>query len=148
MTNLQSKKGGHNLQGGLEGNSFQRKIPLFLLVLFVLFVASGGLVYTYFTRDLPECNDEYIQILLNQDIRNNETLIQDSRTLAFNDISEVSRRNDVRICSSNLLTSQGIYLVGYQVLNREMEQDTIWQRLMGPTDYLVKIEYIRKTDRN
>jgi hypothetical protein len=148
MTNLQPKKVAHDLQGELEGDSFKRKIPLFLLVLFVLFVASGGLVYTYFTRDLPECNDEYIQILLNQDIRNNETLIQDSRTLAFNDISEVSRRNDVRICSSNLLTSQGIYLVGYQVLNREMEHDTIWQRLMGPTDYSVKVDYVRKIEKD
>ena len=148
MTNLQPKKGAHNLPEGQEGDSFKRKIPLFLLILFVLFVASGGLIYSYFTRDLPECKDEYIQILLNQDIRNNETLIQDSRTLAFNDISEVSHRNGVRICTTNLLTSQDIYLVGYQVLNREMEQDTIWKRLMGPTDYSVKIEYIKKIDRN
>jgi hypothetical protein len=148
MTNLQPKKGAHNLPEGLEGDSFKRKIPLFLLIFFVLLVASGGLIYNYFTRDLPECRDEYIQILLNQDIRNNETLIQDSRTLAFNDISEVSHRNGVRICTTNLLTSQDIYLVGYQVLNREMEQDTIWKRLMGPTDYSVKIEYIKKIDRN
>ena len=148
MTNLQPKKGAHNLPEGQEGDSFKRKIPLFLLILFVLLVASGGLIYNYFTRDLPECKDEYIQILLNQDIRNNETLIQDSRTLAFNDISEVSHRNGVRICTTNLLTSQDIYLVGYQVLNREMEQDTIWKRLMGPTDYSVKIEYIKKIDRN
>jgi hypothetical protein len=148
MTNLQPKKGAHNLPEGLEGDSFKRKIPLFLLILFVLLVASGGLIYNYFTRDLPECKDEYIQILLNQDIRNNETLIQDSRTLAFNDISEVSHLNGVRICTTSLLTSQDIYLVGYQVLNREMEQDTIWKRLMGPTDYSVKIEYIKKIDRN
>jgi hypothetical protein len=52
----------------------------------------------------------------------------------------------VRICSTNLLTSQGIYLVGYQVLNREMEKDTIWQRLTGPTDYSVKIDHIKKKD--
>jgi len=148
MTNLQPKKGAHNLPEGLEGDSFKRKIPLFLLILFVLLVASGGLIYNYFTRDLPECKDEYIQILLNQDIRNNETLIQDSRTLAFNDISEVSHLNGVRICTTSLLTSQDMYLVGYQVLNREMEQDTIWKRLMGPTDYSVKIEYIKKIDRN
>ena len=148
MTNLQPKKGPHDLPEGLEGDSFKRKIPLFLLILFVLFVASGGLIYSYFTRDLPECKDEYIQILLNQDIRNNETLIQDSRTLAFNDISEVSHLNGVRICTTSLLTSHDIYLVGYQVLNREMEQDTIWKRLMGPTDYSVKIEYIKKIDRN
>jgi hypothetical protein len=148
MNNLQPKKGAHNLPEGLEGDSFKRKIPLFLLIFFVLLVASGGLIYNYFTRDLPECKDEYIQILLNQDIRNNETLIQDSRTLAFNDISEVSHLNGVRICTTSLLTSQDIYLVGYQVLNREMEQDTIWKRLMGPTDYSVKIEYIKKIDRN
>ena len=146
MTNLQPKKGANNLPGGLEGASFKRKIPLFLLIFFVLFVALGGIIYNYFTRDLPECKDEYIQILLNQNIRNNETLIQDSRTLAFNDISEISHRNGVRICSTNLLTSQGIYSVGYQVLNLEMEQYTIWRRLMGPADYSVKIEYIRKKD--
>jgi hypothetical protein len=148
MTNLQPKKGVHDLQGESEGDSFKRKIPLFLLALFLLLLASGGLAYSYFTRDLPECNDEYIQILLNQDIRKNEALIQDSRTVAFNDISEVSHRNGVRICSTNLLTSQGIYLVGYQVLNREMEKDTIWKRLTGPADYSVKIEYVRTTDRN
>ena len=118
----------HDLQGESEGDSFKRKIPLFLLALFLLLLASGGLAYSYFTRDLPECNDEYIQILLNQDIRKNEALIQDSRTLAFNDISEVSHRNGVRICSTNLLTSQGIYLVGYQVLNgtcRLFSQDRV-----------------------
>jgi hypothetical protein len=122
------------------------KIPSFLLSLFVLLIALGGLFYNYYTRDLPECNDEYIQILLNQEIRNHEALIQDSRTLAFNNISEVSHRDGVRICSTNLLTGQGIYLVGYQVLNRKLEQDTVWERLMGPTDYSVKVEYVRKTE--
>lgn len=122
------------------------KIPALLLGLFVLLLASGGLFYSYYTRDLPECKDEYIQILLNQEIRNNETLIQESRTLAFNNIAEVSHRSGVRICSTNLLTSQGIYSIGYQVVNREIEGDTIWQRLTGPTDYSVKIESVRKTD--
>ena len=122
------------------------KIPSFLLSLFVLLIALGGLFYNYYTRDLPECNDEYIQILLNQEIRNHEALIQDSRTLAFNNISEVSHRNGVRICFANLLTSQGNYSVGYQVVNREMEKDTVWQRLTGPTDYSVKIESVGKAD--
>lgn len=111
-------------------------------------LASGGLFYSYYTRDLPECKDEYIQILLNQVIRNHEALIQDSRTLAFNDIAELSHRNGVRICSTNLLTSQGIYSIGYQVVNPEMGRDTIWQRLMGPTDYSVKVEHVRKTERD
>jgi hypothetical protein len=125
------------------------RTPYFLLILFISLVASAGLFYSYSTRDLPECNDEYIQILLNQDIRSNETLIQDSRTLAFNNISEVSHRNnDVRICSTNLLTSQSIYLVGYQVLNRKLGQDTIWDRLMGPTDYSVKVDYVRKIEKD
>ncbi|QWE00860.1 hypothetical protein FD967_02100 [Polynucleobacter sp. JS-Mosq-20-D10] len=123
------------------------KTPL-LLGLFVLLVASGGLFYSYYTRDLPECKDEYIQILLNQEIRNNEALIQDSRTLAFNDISEMSHRNGARICSTNLLTTQGAYSVGYQVVNQVMVKDTIWQRLTGPTDYSVKIEYVRKAKRD
>ena len=124
------------------------KTPSLLLSLFVLLLASGGLFYSYYTRDLPECKDEYIQILLNQKIRNHEDLIQDSRTLAFNDIAELSHRNGVRICSTNLLTSQGIYSIGYQVVNPEIGQETIWQRLMGPTDYSVKIEYVRKTERD
>ena len=124
------------------------KIPRLLLGLFVLLLASGGLFYSYYTRDLPECKDEYIQILLNQEIRNHEALIQDSRTLAFNDIAELSHRNGVRICSTNLLTSQGIYSIGYQVVNPEMGRETIWQRLMGPTDYSVKVEYVRKTERD
>jgi hypothetical protein len=122
------------------------KIPSLLLGLFVLLLASGGLFYSYYTRDLPECKDEYIQILLNQEIRNNETLIQESRTLAFNNIVEVSHRNGVRICSTNLLTSQGIYSIGYQVVNPEVGRDTIWQRLMGPTDYSVKIESVKPVD--
>ena len=125
---------------------FPVKTPSLLLGLFVLLLASGGLFYNYYTRDLPECKDEYIQILLNQEIRNHETLIQDSRTLAFNNISEVSHRNGERICSTNLLTTQSTYSVGYQVVNREMEQDTIWQRLTGPTDYSVKVEFVRKID--
>jgi len=124
------------------------KTPSLLLGLFVLLVASGGLFYSYYTRDLPECKDEYIQILLNQEIRNNEPLIQDSRSLAFNDISEMSHRDVARICSTNLLTTQGTYSVGYQVVNQAMEKDTIWQRLTGPTDYSVKIEYVRKTERD
>jgi len=123
------------------------KTPSLLLGLFVLLLALGGLFYSYYTRDLPECKDEYIQILLNQEIRNHETLIQDSRTLAFNDILEVSHRNGVRICYANLLTSQDTYSVGYQVVNREMEKDTIWQRLTGPTDYSVMIEYVRQADQ-
>jgi hypothetical protein len=122
------------------------KIPSLLLGLFVLLIASGGLFYSYYTRDLPECKDEYIQILLNQEIRNHEALIQDSRTLSFNNIAEVSHRDGMRICSTNLLTTQGTYAVGYQVVNREMENDAIWQRLTGPTDYSVKIEYVRKVD--
>ncbi|WP_046329654.1 hypothetical protein [Polynucleobacter duraquae] len=84
--------------------------------------------------------------MLNQEIRNHEALIQDSRTLSFNNIAEVSHRDGMRICSTNLLTTQGTYAVGYQVVNREMESDTIWQRLTGPTDYSVKIEYVRKVD--
>ena len=124
------------------------KTPSLLLGLFVLLVASGGLFYSFYTRDLPECKDEYIQILLNQEIRNNEALIQDSRTLAFNDISEMSHRDGARICSSNLLTTQGTYSAGYQVVNQVMEKDTIWQRLTGPKDYSVKIEYVRKTERD
>jgi hypothetical protein len=98
------------------------KIPSLLLGLFVLLIASGGLFYSYYTRDLPECKDEYIQILLNQEIRNHEALIQDSRTLAFNGISEISHRNGARICSTNLLTTQSTYSVGYQVVNQEMEK--------------------------
>jgi hypothetical protein len=123
------------------------KTPSLLLSLFVLLLASGGLFYSYYTRDLPDCKDEYIQILLNQEIRNNESLIQDSRTLAFNGISEISHRNGARICSANLLTTQSTYSVGFQVVNQGMEKDTIWQRLTGPTNYSVKIEYVRKADQ-
>jgi len=123
------------------------KTPSLLLSLFVLLLASGGLFYSYYTRDLPDCKDEYIQILLNQEIRNNESLIQDSRTLAFNGISEISHRNGARICSANLLTTQSTYSVGFQVVNQGMEEDTIWQRLTGPTNYSVKIEYVRKADQ-
>jgi hypothetical protein len=148
MSNLHPERRIHDPQEEYENGFFKRKIPAVLLILFILLLASVGLVYTYFTRDLPACNDEYIQIMLNEGIRNNETLIQDSRTIAFNGIVEVSHINEVRNCSTNLQTNQSNYLVGYQVINLKMDEKSIWNRLMGSTDYSVKIKYVRKADPN
>ena len=134
----------HHLKESLEENSFKKKVPWILLFAFLLLVIAVALTYTYHYRDLPKCQDEAVQILLNQNIRSNEALIQNSRTLAFEGIKEVSQNNDQRSCRANLITSQGNYLVAYLVQNDLIEKNWM-NNFLGKVEYSISIEKIEPT---
>jgi len=134
----------HHLKESLEENSFKRKVPLILLLAFLVLVALGSLVYVYQYRDLPRCQDEAVQILLNQNIRNNEGLIQNSQTLAFNGFKEVMHKQSQRSCNVTLITNQSNYSVAYFVVS-DLSQKNWLSRLMGTVDYSVMIEKIEPT---
>ena len=134
----------HHLKESLEENSFKRKVPLILLLAFLVLVALGSLVYVYQYRDLPRCQDEAVQILLNQNIRNNEGLIQNSQTLAFNGFKEVMHKQSQRSCNVTLITNQSNYSVAYFVVS-DLSQKNWLSRLTGAVDYSVMIEKIEPT---
>jgi hypothetical protein len=134
----------HHLKESLEENSFKRKVPLILLLAFLVLVALGSLVYVYQYRDLPRCQDEAVQILLNQNIRNNEGLIQNSQTLAFNGFKEVMHKQSQRSCNVTLITNQSNYSVAYFVVS-DLSQKNWLSRLTGIVDYSVMIEKIEPT---
>jgi cell division protein FtsL len=134
----------HHLKESLEENSFKRKVPLILLLAFLVLVALGSLVYVYQYRDLPRCQDEAVQILLNQNIRNNEGLIQNSQTLAFNGFKEVMHKQSQRSCNVTLITNQSNYSVAYFVVS-DLSQKNWLSRLTGTVDYSVMIEKIEPT---
>ncbi|QKM64264.1 hypothetical protein DCO17_02860 [Polynucleobacter tropicus] len=131
----------HHLKESLEENSFKKRAPWILLFGFLLLVIAGALTYTYHYRDLPKCQDERVQILLNQNIRSNEALIQNSRTLAFEGIKEISQNNDQRSCRANLITSQGNYLVTYLVQN-DLIENSWMSKFLGKVEYSISIEKI------
>ena len=134
----------HHLKESLEENSFKRKVPLILLLAFLVLFALGSLVYVYQYRDLPRCQDEAVQILLNQSIRNNEGLIQNSQTLAFNGFKEVMHNQSQRSCNVTLITNQSNYSVAYFVVS-DLSQKNWLSRLTGTVDYSVMIEKIEPT---
>ena len=134
----------HHLKESLEENSFKRKVPLILLLAFLVLVALGSLVYVYQYRDLPRCQDEAVQILLNQNIRNNEGLVQNSQTLAFNGFKEVMHKQSQRSCNVTLITNQSNYSVAYFVVS-DLSQKNWLSRLTGTVDYSVMIEKIEPT---
>jgi len=134
----------HHLKESLEENSFKRKVPLILLLAFLVLVALGSLVYVYQYRDLPRCQDEAVQILLNQNIRSNEGLIQNSQTLAFNEFKEVMHKQSQRSCNVTLITNQSNYSVAYFVLS-DLSQKNWLSRLIGTVDYSVMIYKIEPT---
>ena len=134
----------HHLKESLEENSFKRKVPLILLLAFLVLVALGSLVYVYQYRDLPRCQDEAVQILLNQNIRNNEGLIQNSQTLAFNGFKEVMHKQSQRSCNVTLITNQSNYSVAYFVVS-DLSQKNWLSRMTGIVDYSVMIEKIEPT---
>ena len=131
----------HHLKESLEENSFKRKVPLILLLAFLVLVALGSLVYVYQYRDLPRCQDEAVQILLNQNIRNNEGLIQNSQTLAFNGFKEVMHKQSQRSCNVTLITNQSNYSVAYLVVS-DLSQTNWLSRFIGTVNYSVIIEKI------
>jgi hypothetical protein len=85
-----------------------------------------------------------VQILLNQNIRNNEGLIQNSQTLAFNGFKEVMHKESQRSCNVTLITNQSNYSVAYFVVS-DLSQKNWLSRLTGTVDYSVMIEKIEPT---
>lgn len=136
MTNPIPQDEIHQLKESLEESSLKKKAPQFALLIFILLAITGALVHTYYFRDLPKCRDENIQILLNQELRNNEQLLSHSQTLAFGQFNEISHNEVQRECSVELLTSAGTYLVRYQVIGNSGGQNLI-KRLFSKIDYLV-----------
>ena len=134
----------HHLKESLEETSFKRKVPLILWLTFLVLVAVGSLAYVYQYRDLPKCQDETVQILLNQNIRNNEGLIQNSQTLAFNGFKEVMYSESQRSCNVTLITDQGNYSVAYLVVNDQSQKNGL-SRFIGTVNYSVIIEKIEIT---
>lgn len=131
----------HHLKESLEENSFKRKTPWILLLAFLVLVAIGSLAYVFQYRDLPKCQDEAVQILLNENIRNNEGLIQNSQTLAFNGFKEVVHDQSQRSCNVTLITNQSNYSVAYLVIN-DLSQKNWLSRFTGTVNYSVMIEKI------
>jgi hypothetical protein len=131
----------HHLKELQEESSFKKKIPWILLLVFLLLVIAGGLTYTYQYRDLPKCQDEAVQILLNQNIRSNEVLIQNSRTLAFEGIKEISHDKSQRSCRASLITNQGNYFVIYLVQNDLIERNWI-SKFLGKVEYSIAVQKI------
>jgi len=134
----------HHLKESLEETSFKRKVPLILLLTFLVLVAVGSLAYVYQYRDLPNCQDEAVQILLNQNIRNNEGIIQNSQTLAFNGFKEAMHNQSQRSCNVTLITNQSNYSVEYLVVN-DLSQKNWLSRFTGTVNYSVIIEKIEIT---
>jgi hypothetical protein len=134
----------HHLKESLEENSFKPKIPWLLLVSFIVAVIVGALIYTYQFRDLPKCQDERVQILLNESIRSNEAQIRSAQTLAFERFREISHSDVRRICSTQLVTNMGNYSVAYAVIN-ELPTTNWISRFLGTVKYSVAVEKIEQT---
>ncbi|WP_353432017.1 hypothetical protein [Polynucleobacter sp. MWH-UH23A] len=131
----------HHLKESLEEDSGRRKIPWLLLVGFILLTVAGALIHIYYYRDLPKCQDESVQILLNKNIRSNEALIKNARTQAFDRIREVSHDNSRRSCVASLITNEGNYSLAYLVVNDLVEKNWL-SRFVGDIQYSVVIEKI------
>jgi len=129
----------HHLKEALEEDSPKRKLPLYLLILFVLFVAAGALIYGYFYRDLPRCSDESIQILLNENLRSNESLINDSQTLEFANFKQTSQDGVQRNCMVDLVTNKVGYRVSYRIMN-ELQKQSVYGRIFGVANYVVIVQ--------
>lgn len=133
----------HHLKEAQGDTSFKNKAPQYALLIFIIMVIVASIVHTYFFRDLPKCRDENIQILLNQNLRNNEQLLNHSQTLAFGQFQEKSHNDVQRDCSTELLTNAGTYLIQYRVINNSGEQD-FFQRLFAAVDYSIALESVTK----
>lgn len=129
----------HHLQESLEEDSIRKNIPWFLLTGLMLLILIGSVAYVYNYRNLPKCQDESVQILLNKNIRSNEALIQNARTQAFEQIREDSHNDSQRSCSATLITTQGNYAISYSVVNELVEQNWL-SRFTAPTQYTVVVQ--------
>ena len=131
----------HHLKEAQGNSSFKNKVPQYALLIFIILVIVAAIVHTYFFRDLPKCRDENIQILLNQDLRNNEQLLNNSQTLAFGQFQEKFHNDVQRDFSTELLTNAGTYLIQYQVINNSGKQN-FFQRLFSAVDYSIALESV------
>ena len=129
----------HHLKESLEESSPKNKLPQLLLILFVVAVGILSLIYAYHFRDLPKCKDETIQIMLNENLRSNEALINHSQTLAFDQFNQINQDDTQRSCSVNLRTSQGSYLITYQIVN-DLGQQSVVNRIFGSVKYVVVVQ--------
>ena len=134
----------HHLKEAQEDSSFKSKAPWYGLLAFIVLVVVGAIVHTYYFKDLPKCRDENIQILLNNNLRNNEQLLNYSQTLAFGQFQEKSHNDVQRDCSAELLTNTGTYLIQYQVINNSGKQN-FFQRLFSTVDYSIALESVNQT---
>ena len=134
----------HHLKEAQEDSSFKSKAPWYALLAFIVLVAVGAIVHTYYFKDLPKCRDENIQILLNNNLRNNEQLLNNSQTLAFGQFQEKSHSAIQRDCSAELLTNAETYLIQYRVINNAGEQN-FFQRLFSSVDYSIALESVNPT---
>jgi len=134
----------HHLKEAQEDSSFKSKAPWYALLAFIVLVAVGAIVHTYYFKDLPKCRDENIQILLNNNLRNNEQLLNNSQTLAFEQFQEKSHSAVQRDCSVELLTNAGSYIIQYRVINNAGEQN-FFQRLFSSVDYSIALESVNPT---
>ena len=131
----------HHLKESLEEDSFRRRIPPFFLAGLILLIVVGALVNVYYYRDLPKCQDESVQILLNKNIRSNETLIQNARTQAFDRIRELSHSESRRSCAATLVTTEGNYDLIYVVVNELVEKNWL-NKFVDAVQYSVEIQKI------
>jgi hypothetical protein len=77
--------------------------------------------------------------MLNENLRSNEALINHSQTLAFDQFNQINQDNAQRSCSVNLRTSQGSYLITYQIVN-ELGQQSVVNRIFGSVRYIVVVQ--------
>lgn len=131
----------HHLKESLEEDSLRRKIPLFLLAGLLLLIVVAALFNVYYYRDLPKCQDESVQILLNKNIRSNEALIQNARTQAFEQIRELSHSDSSRSCAATLITTDGNYAITYVVVNDVIEKNLL-SKFVDAVQYSVEIQKI------
>ena len=131
----------HHLKESLEEDSLRRKIPLFLLAGLLLLIVVVALFNIYYYRDLPKCQDESVQILLNKNIRSNEALIQNARTQAFEQIRELSHSDSSRSCAATLITTDGNYAITYVVVNDVIEKNLL-SKFIDAVQYSVEIQKI------
>ena len=131
----------HHLKESLEEDSFRRRIPPFFLAGLILLIVVGALVNVYYYRDLPKCQDESVQILLNKNIRSNEALIQNARTQAFEQIRELSHSDSSRSCAATLITTDGNYAITYVVVNDVIEKNLL-SKFVDAVQYSVEIQKI------
>ena len=131
----------HHLKESLEEDSFRSKIPWLFLAGLMLLIVVGALLNVYYYRDLPKCQDEAVQILLNENIRSNEGLIQNARTQAFDQIRELSHSDSSRSCASTLITTDGNYALTYVVVNDVIEKNWL-SKFIDAVQYSVVIQKI------